>query len=613
MRVFSSRNWGRAAWALVLFKLWLYAAMGIFAIGGAGHDDRLFLHLTHHLMSGDWLGPYNELTLAKGSFYSMWMAANFYLGVPLSMAQQIVYVVACWILVRAVQPLHRRDVVSFVLFTLLLWNPMSYEGISLSRIFRQNISTPLALVVVAGAISLYTRNRGKFPSLIPAAMLLGFGFGTFWLTREEGIWLVPTVVLLVGCALVLAWKQGRDSLRAVLSAVGLAVVCGTLPVLTVCSLNLRYYGWFGTVEFRAPEFIRAYSALTRVTPVGDPLPFVHVKKETRLRIYAISPSFAELRPFLEGETGENWAGASTFLTKIPQSEREIAGGWLMWALRDAASRAGHAHSAREALDFYDRIASEINTACDRGLIAGGPPRHSMIPPWRPEFTEKLFPTFVQFADYFASYHEFRVHPLNSVGYPELLAIFRDLTRDDLTPSPEAPELVLPHQRELDKTKLNTLRGIGKVLRRILFALSILAVVVWVSRGAIIIIRRRPTYLWFVAASALGGCLALLLINVLVHITSFPAMNVGYLSPGYPLSIFFSVIALLEASLAFGAKNQCEQNSREKNNRTDTPTASSTASLLAPVPPTIPPPASLFSLFTHAISFPRKPVCNFHAQ
>ncbi len=61
-----THGWLLAAIALTAAKLWLTNSQTIFAIGPAFHDDRLFADLAAHLINGDWLGPYNQFTLAKG-------------------------------------------------------------------------------------------------------------------------------------------------------------------------------------------------------------------------------------------------------------------------------------------------------------------------------------------------------------------------------------------------------------------------------------------------------------------------------------------------------------------------------------------------------------------
>ncbi|MBC8039102.1 MAG: hypothetical protein H7Y06_01020, partial [Opitutaceae bacterium] len=79
--------WPRAlrftAIALVLVKLWLVAGQTMMAPGNSPHDDRLFLKLAGSLLQGEWLGPYTDKTLAKGPFFSIFIAGVFLLGVPL--------------------------------------------------------------------------------------------------------------------------------------------------------------------------------------------------------------------------------------------------------------------------------------------------------------------------------------------------------------------------------------------------------------------------------------------------------------------------------------------------------------------------------------------------
>mgnify|MGYP000228434448 CR=1 FL=1 len=50
---------------LATTSLWLRHAFPVFALGPVLHDDALFVELANHLCDGNWLGPYDNLTLAK--------------------------------------------------------------------------------------------------------------------------------------------------------------------------------------------------------------------------------------------------------------------------------------------------------------------------------------------------------------------------------------------------------------------------------------------------------------------------------------------------------------------------------------------------------------------
>ncbi|MBP6307217.1 MAG: hypothetical protein KA334_00745, partial [Opitutaceae bacterium] len=443
------------------------------------------------------------------------------------------------IVVWALAPLVQAAWARAGVYLLLLCNPMSYEMVVLGRVLRQNIYTPLALVVFAGLIALYTRRAGTYRQLVPWGVALGLAGAAFWLTREESVWLAPSVALRAGAALWGARQHGGlRQLRHMGSALGVAVVCSVTPLLVVSTLNARFYGYFGIVEFNAREFKDAYGSLMRVE-IGPKLPFIPVSRAAREAIYEASPAFAELRPFLEGDIGRGWAAASQCVTHRSVEDREIAGGWFMWALRDAVAATGHTHSAKEALAFYKRIAAEVNQSCAEGRLAAGPPRSGMLPPWRTGQTQALASTFVEFADFFASFRGFNAHSPASMGDTSSLQLFHRMTRERLSPSPDGPatrEMDAPSP--LDQWRTAVLQRIGKALRWVLFSLTIAA-----HAGAIWLLiqqwrQRRISYYFIVAVASWGACAASLLINALVHITSFPTLATGQFAAAYPLLLLF---------------------------------------------------------------------------
>ncbi len=533
-----NRWWIWAAIALTLAKLWLTRGQAIFAIGTAEHDDRLFMNLANALVSGDWLGPYNQLTLAKGPFYSLWIAFVFLLGLPLGFAQQLAYAGACAAVVRALAPLVRGGGARLAVYAVLLWNPMSFEASSLGRVLRQHISTPLALLIFAGLIALYARRAGPFRRLAPWAALFGAAFAALWMTREDVVWIVPSVVLLAGAVVVALVRARPVPRRPMAWAGGLALVCAAVPMFIVCAENARHYGWFGTVEFRSSEFKDAYGALLRVR-AGPDLPFVPVTRQMREAAYPVSPTFALLRPHLDGPIGEGWAGASSFVTHIPSEERQIGGGWFMWALRDSVKAAGYCHDADQAMAFYHRLAMEVNQACDDGRILAGPRRSGFLPPWRAGLTREWLAATVEFTDFLVSFRGFSAYPPASIGDHDALQIFLDLSRDNLAPSP-ALDPPLPRQGALDSWKLSVLQMIGKVLRHILLWLAIAAQLVAFLRAGHLVWQRRLTFPIVLAAAAWGACAAIVLLGALVHITSFPSLSVTYLDSAYPMLLLFVI-------------------------------------------------------------------------
>jgi hypothetical protein len=531
-----------AALVLVALKLWLVAAQPVVAHANASFDDRLYLALAEQVIKGNWLGPYSQFTLMKGPMYSLFIAGAFLSGLPLPIAQHLLYLFGCALLALALRPCFSADWQVFILFVLLWWQPMSYVELD---ILRQNIYTPITLLLFAGLCALETRRRSDVYIRLGWGALLGISAAAFYLTREEEIWVVPGALLLIGTAGWNSWRAG-DYFRPLLVPVLVAAVCAAGIVGAVCTLNYRYYGWFGTVEFRSREFLSAYGALQR--PIAsEEIPYVPVARDVRLKLYDVSPSFAELKPCLEGPIGLEWANYSDFLTGRPGQQLQIGGGSFVWALRDCVVASGHGNSAREALNFYQSMGNEINQTCDNGHITPARNRRdTMMPRWRTGQAQRIWETTPGYLADFLLFKGFSAYPTESWGSADLLALFRDLTRWRLAHSNEAPEFDLSPPSRLDSYRLAILQMLGEAVRWFCVAVIISGLALWTRAAALVIYRRKMTYLFVVSSAALGSAFAVLVVNMLVHALAFRNRGFTALHEGYPLLVLFGVTAWMAA-------------------------------------------------------------------
>jgi len=536
----SGRWWFAAVIALTVAKLWLTAAQPVFAIGSAGYDDALFLKLAESVRHGDWLGTYDHLTLAKGPFYSLWIAFWHLFGVPLFLSQHLLYAGACAALVRACRPAIASAAARFGFYALLLWNPMTFDATSLGRVLRQHVYVPLGLLLFAGLAALYFRRRETLRCQLPWAALLGLSFGAFYLTREETVWIAPSLALLGGALL---FTTARESLRTAVrstTALALATAVSLLPILGVAALNQHFYGWFGTVEFRDSAFNDAYGAMTRVRG-GPDLNRGPVTRQAREAMYAVSPTFSQLRPYLDGDLGRTWAGISVSATGLPAEERQIGGGWLMWALRDAVAAAGRAHSAAQAHAFYRAMADEINVACDSGRLSSGPRRSGFLPIWREGQKLDVAKTVAAFADYVVTFRSFSAFAPPSEGDEGSLALFRRMTGNRL--SPTAAGYTTDPAPPGAEIRLHILQAIGKTLRHVLFWLFLAAQAVAAVRVVQALRRRTWSFPLTLAAAAWGGALVYITIQAIIQVTSFPVLTISSLASAYPMvPLFIGTVA-----------------------------------------------------------------------
>jgi hypothetical protein len=519
---------------LLLIKLWLVGGQALWALGAAAHDDLHFIAGAYSIRQMNWLGDYTNLTLIKGPFYPMWIALGSWLDMPLLLSQHLFYTLACALTVVALKPVIPHRLALLALYGILMFNPITYT-VEVLRVIREGISPAETLVIVACLIGLHTRRLWSLGSLSLWATGLGLALATFWLTREDGIWLVPTIVVLLGSTVLsLIWSRTPDWIWRV-ALCGLPLAIWGVLVAIICTMNWATYGIFTTCEFRWSPFVSAYGALARVEHDVWKQYYL-LPRETRQRIYEVSPAFRELEPALEGDIGKRWAAIG--LESYPGDE-DIVGGWLMWALRDAVARAGYYQNASGAAVYYNRLADEVNRACNTGLLRSGPARTTMLPPWRPEYAPLLMKAFWRGMRQLISFYRFNPQPMCSIGTAPALHLFRAVTRERLGPVAES---AAGWPSKSDQQKVHILQMIGNVYQEVMPRLAVLATLILLASGGVALARRQlPYYLVLEAALMLGIVLRIGML-AMADISALPGLDILYLTSVFP-------VLLLGVSLA----------------------------------------------------------------
>jgi len=400
------------------------------------------------LSFGQWLGQFDYTTLAKGMFYPLFIAGSFALGIPLRITEQAAYLVAAgltaWLFVR----LTRNKWGGVGVFTSLAFNPVLWHH-DLGRVIREGLYISVSLSVLSlFGLALFQDFHQETPSaqtkiIIPVA--LGVVGGAFWLTREEGLWLVPALAVLVGAHAIATWREwriSRDRVRArqrrsqamfcgFVAATAFAIVVGAVD-----AINWSRYGVFMNNEFRSEAFQAAYGALVRIRPQQWQR-YVIVSEDAREKDYSVSAAARELQPTLDGKgsEGEAWrenrVAACNALHRPPYINyvdpcADILSGFFMWALRDAVRMAGHYRSAGDAQAFYLRLARELNQACDDGRLSCLPLRSTFFPPFRWYYVGDALARVPDFVRMLVHLGNAEVGTMPSWGPTEVLEFFKDM-------------------------------------------------------------------------------------------------------------------------------------------------------------------------------------------
>lgn len=328
-------------------------------LASARLDDAWFWHRAASIGGGAWLGAYDQVTLMKGAGYPIFLALANSVGASITVAQAALYALATGMLAWAFHRTSGRLWLSVTLLLLVQWQPAAFAW---GRVLRDNISAAQVLLVLACVMhfvaSLRAGNRGL--GWMGAAGLVG---GWFWCTREDGVWILPGLIVLIAAILVSHWRNPREMRRVFSGTAMLIAGFCVVPTLVMAS-NKLHYGAFVTTDVNRGGFAAAMSALQRVR-VGEVVPYAPVPEKVRNAAYNVSPTFARLRPVLE-DASNPWLHSNC--TFYRSACGDYAGGWFIWALRDAAASIEVYPSASESDAFYKQVAADISKACDEGQL-----------------------------------------------------------------------------------------------------------------------------------------------------------------------------------------------------------------------------------------------------
>ena len=516
---------------LIILRLWLVEAIDLIATY-APYDEQLFISLAKHILNGQWLGPYDQLTLAKGPGYPIFIALAHLTGIPLLTAEQLLYSAACVLIVVVLRPLFRTQWPLALIFLFLLFNPFMLSYSAMGRVFRLGIYMPLTLCLFGLLLGLLLRGAASLRRRFLWALMVGLCFSYLWYTREEGVWLLPSMILFSLYFMLiysdLSWAETSKRL----SSLAVIAVVFFSTTLVLKELSRSYYGAPVINELKTVEFNSALGGLMNIEGLGSGR-FFPVSAASQDAAFSVSPSMALLKPYLY---------EATHALEYPPA-------YYIWIFRNAVYQSGHGATLTEALAFYAAIGREIQAACAGGALSCNPRRPSIRPVWKAEYfafvpgafwdiwVQAL--TFSHFTDDQDEYLEW-----NSTAPAEVAIDYQLITRELLAPGHKHHIRRLPQFYQRMKTeKLRILTDIAVVYQHIVPSLFVFALVAHLVLGGKVLRGRRMGFEIVSGLIVLTGILALITILTYVKSATLTWTINRPLFPVYPLILLYISLML----------------------------------------------------------------------
>ena len=342
---------------LTLIRVGLYMTMPVMVYADQMHDDRLLFNYAESLISGNWLGTYNYLTLVKGISYSAFIAVCSKLFIPYTLGLALLGVGAAFVFIKAIQKIISNEYVLWAIYLLLIYAPITMTNITAQRLYRMSIIAPAVLLVIACFIGLFLRRKESLKALLPWALGAGASLAFFWHIREDSIWLMPFCVVLLACGFLLRLLEEKN----IKAQKNYLIVCLIPFVMLIAStiaislMNLKEYGIYTENDKTDTEFAKLVEVIYAMEDEDAPED-VWLSYKGLQKLESFSPTLQTVSA--EVETAYlAWGGGS-----------DVTGDYVVWAFRDGFREAGYYDDAVEVNEFCAKINAELDEAKKDGRL-----------------------------------------------------------------------------------------------------------------------------------------------------------------------------------------------------------------------------------------------------
>jgi len=510
-----------------IIKIILCAFLPMFYIENFAYDDALMIKQANSLFNGEYLGAYDTFTLVKGYFFPLVIAFFHFLHIPIGIGLSILYVLACLFFCYMIRDIFKDKKWIYILYILLLFNPISFSSETFERLYRNSISPTQILFLLGFLYGVYKNKNTK--NLIFNLLGVGVVLVSFIMTREDFIWVMPAVIIVF---IIFVFKN--RNLKILYLGIPILMVVILLNITSF--INKSYYGIKTNNELNDSNFKKAYLEILKIKP-DKYVERVSIPKSTIDKAFSVSPTFKKLEKdindlYIQG--GENY-------------KDEVADGYLFWLLRIVAMENGYYESAAKAEKFWGDVYKEVKKANDTGALEN----RTVIPSiFVSPLTQNNLVSFIielpKMFGYILSYNDVKTFSYDDLKNSKNSSVYNhnpgSKNYDFYKYYTAVIMMDVNGTEDINKVSYKGVAGIFNIVTFIYKWFSIIMNTLGIFSFVILLVQKKFKNL-LMPILVLLGFLALVCGVTYTHVSAFEAMRYFYLGPAYILLIIFSVLSI----------------------------------------------------------------------
>ena len=307
-------------------------------------DDTLMVNQFKSLLSGEYLGSYVSQTLIKGIMFPFTLYIIKALKLSFSIGLTLIYIFSCIYFLKAISNLIKNKIALLIIFIFLLFNPLTYSSELFQRLYSNTISIPELLFFLGAIINIICSKKDKYIHYA----VLGFVTAAMYLTRDDNIWALVILIIL------LVYKLYKNHT--------LKSICINLVPVLILIICLNYVSLFNHKYYN----IYAYSELDQTSFKDAYVKVLQIKDDKKINRVAIPKT--TYYKLCEKSKVMNCTkyDVDVLYYKYLLGDDELNNSKAMWVFRYFAYDRLHFSDGKEANEYFEKLAKEIDELFEKG-------------------------------------------------------------------------------------------------------------------------------------------------------------------------------------------------------------------------------------------------------
>ncbi len=200
--------------AILLVRLFLATGASVWAQTANQYDDGMMIKDATNLIANNWLGAFNQYTLAKGITFPIYLAILNKIGFPFNLANVVMCFAASLTFILVLSKIIPSKIHLGIIYTVIMFNPLASASFTFQRVYRDSIYGYLVVILFSLVIAIYLNRNTSILKLFLYCIGAGFFLSATWLAREDSPWVLPfvAVALILTAYFILFSKQYKQKL-----------------------------------------------------------------------------------------------------------------------------------------------------------------------------------------------------------------------------------------------------------------------------------------------------------------------------------------------------------------------------------------------------------------